>query len=50
MGYGEAGTDNSRYNGGDLAGIIERLDYIKGLGATAIWITHRWPINGGIHG
>lgn len=26
------------YNGGDLAGIARRLDYIKGLGATAIWL------------
>ncbi|HNS36112.1 MAG TPA: alpha-amylase family glycosyl hydrolase, partial [Mesotoga sp.] len=58
MGYGEAGTDNSRYNGGDLAGIIERLDYIKGLGATAIWITppvanqwwNPWVNYGGYHG
>jgi glycosidase len=28
-----------RYNGGDLAGIRQRLDYIQGLGATAVWIT-----------
>ena len=26
------------YHGGDLAGVIERLDYIQGLGATAIWM------------
>jgi glycosidase len=26
------------YNGGDLAGVRQRLDYIKGLGATAIWL------------
>ncbi len=25
--------------GGDLQGIIDKLDYIKGLGATAIWVT-----------
>jgi glycosidase len=25
------------YHGGDLAGLIKRLDYIEGLGATAIW-------------
>lgn len=35
----EAGVENSKYNGGDLKGLIERLDYIKELGATAIWIT-----------
>lgn len=32
-------TDNARYNGGDLRGIQRRLDYIRGLGATAVWIT-----------
>ncbi len=28
-----------RYNGGDLAGLRQHLDYIRGLGATALWIT-----------
>ncbi|MBN1945169.1 MAG: hypothetical protein JW797_05800 [Bradymonadales bacterium] len=32
-------TANSHYSGGDLQGIIDRLDYIQGLGVTAIWIT-----------
>ncbi len=32
-------TRNSRYNGGDLVGITSKLDYIKGLGATAVWVT-----------
>jgi alpha-amylase len=27
------------YHGGDLQGIINKLDYIKDLGATSIWIT-----------
>ncbi len=27
------------YNGGDLQGIIDKLDYIQGLGVTAVWIT-----------
>ena len=27
------------YNGGDLQGLIRRVDYIQGLGATALWIT-----------
>jgi len=39
------------YHGGDLKGIIDKLDYIKSLGATAIWIT---PVVenefGGYHG
>ncbi|MCA2998635.1 MAG: alpha-amylase [Rhodocyclaceae bacterium] len=40
MGVGEYDPKrNSTYNGGDLKGISKRLDYIKGLGATAIWIT-----------
>jgi glycosidase len=26
------------YHGGDLRGLIRRLDYIKGLGVTAIWL------------
>jgi len=30
---------NAKYNGGDLAGLSRRLDYIRGLGATALWIT-----------
>ncbi|MFC7729085.1 alpha-amylase family glycosyl hydrolase [Actinomadura keratinilytica] len=32
-------TDIGFYHGGDLAGLISRLDYIKGLGTTAVWIT-----------
>jgi glycosidase len=26
------------YHGGDLKGLVRRLDYIRGLGATAIWV------------
>ncbi len=29
----------SHFHGGDLVGLTSKLDYIKGLGATAIWIT-----------
>ena len=32
-------NDPWAYHGGDLDGIIQKLDYIKDLGATAIWIT-----------
>ncbi len=32
-------TDKGYYHGGDLAGLIDRIDYIKGLGTTAIWLT-----------
>ncbi len=31
-------TDEGFYHGGDLAGLTRRLDYIKGLGATAVWL------------
>lgn len=31
--------DRSRYQGGDFQGLIRHLDYIRGLGATALWIT-----------
>ena len=46
----------SRYSGGDLAGVQKRLNYIQGLGATAVWITppvanQWWNGNyGGYHG
>ena len=32
-------TDKGFYEGGDLAGLRNKLDYIKGLGTTAIWLT-----------
>lgn len=31
-------ADRSFYHGGDLRGLTARLDYIQGLGATALWI------------
>ncbi|MFD5368564.1 pullulanase-type alpha-1,6-glucosidase [Streptomyces sp. NPDC127103] len=31
-------TDKGFYQGGDLKGLTQRLDYIKGLGTTAIWM------------
>ncbi|GAA4605071.1 glycosidase [Actinoplanes octamycinicus] len=37
-----SGFDPTRpgfYNGGDLAGLRRRLDYIEGLGTTSIWLT-----------
>jgi alpha-amylase len=44
-------NDPKSYHGGDLQGIIDKLDYIKSLGTTAIWIT---PVvkneYGGYHG
>ena len=32
-------TSSTGMHGGDLKGIEKRMDYIKSLGATAIWIT-----------
>lgn len=29
----------SHFNGGDLAGVRSKLDYIQGLGATTLWLT-----------
>ena len=51
-------ADNTKYSGGDLAGVAARLDYIQGLGATSVWITppvaNRWwdpqARYGGYHG
>lgn len=43
--------DPSAYHGGDFQGVIDKLDYIKSLGFTTIWIT---PVvqnqAGGYHG
>src|SRR5687768_3708729 len=51
-------ASGAHYSGGDLAGLTRRLDYIRGLGATALWITppvrHQWWDGsigyGGYHG
>lgn len=32
-------TDKGFYHGGDLAGLMDKLDYIQGLGTTSIWLT-----------
>ncbi len=32
-------TDKGFYHGGDLTGVIQKLDYIKSLGTTSIWLT-----------
>lgn len=32
-------TDKAFYHGGDLKGLTQKLDYIKNLGTTAIWLT-----------
>ncbi|HXH76946.1 pullulanase-type alpha-1,6-glucosidase [Nocardioides sp.] len=32
-------TDKGFFHGGDIAGLAQRLDYIAGLGTTAIWLT-----------
>lgn len=43
-------TRKGFYQGGDLKGLIARLDYLQGLGATAIWvgpIFKNKPVQGG---
>lgn len=35
----DSGFVNSKYNGGDIQGLIDQLDYIEELGVTAIWVT-----------
>ncbi len=32
-------TNSGFYHGGDIAGLVDNLDYIEGLGTTAIWLT-----------
>ncbi|TLY52997.1 MAG: alpha-amylase [Gammaproteobacteria bacterium] len=32
-------SDKAFYHGGDIKGVTAKLDYIQGLGATAIWLT-----------
>ncbi|NUS99369.1 MAG: alpha-amylase, partial [Sphingomonas sp.] len=32
-------TSKGYFHGGDLKGLTKRLDYIKGLGATAVWLS-----------
>ncbi len=36
--HGYDPTAKGFYHGGDLKGLIRRLDYIQGMGATAIWV------------
>jgi pullulanase-type alpha-1,6-glucosidase len=31
-------TDKGFYHGGDLKGLLDRIDYIQGMGTTAIWM------------
>src|SRR6266436_7402417 len=49
--YNPSGSSGTSVHGGDFKGIEQKLDYIKSLGATAIWIS---PIvlnaNGEFHG
>ena len=43
-------TAKGFYHGGDLKGLTQRLDYIQGLGATAIWVGPVFknkPVQGG---
>ncbi|WP_373535558.1 alpha-amylase family glycosyl hydrolase [Microcoleus sp.] len=37
--YDPEGKDWGKYWGGDLQGIIDKLDYLKDMGVTALWLT-----------
>jgi alpha-amylase len=37
--HGFDDTDKAFYQGGDLKGLLARIDYIQGLGSTSIWLT-----------
>ncbi|MEG3975571.1 alpha-amylase family glycosyl hydrolase [Microcoleus sp. herbarium8] len=37
--YDPEGKDWGKYWGGDLQGIIDKLDYLKDMGVTAVWLT-----------
>ncbi|MCD6105473.1 MAG: alpha-amylase [Thermosipho sp. (in: Bacteria)] len=59
QGFGEFNPkDYRKYSGGDLQGIIDKIDYIKALGVDGIWITppvanqwwDPWVNYGGYHG
>ena len=39
MQHGHDPADKGFYHGGDIAGLKDRLDYIEGLGTTAVWLT-----------
>lgn len=39
LGSGYDPSDIGYYHGGDFAGLMQRLDYIKSLGFTSIWVT-----------
>lgn len=51
-------TSDKKFSGGDITGVRQKLDYIAGLGATAVWMTppvaNQWwdPVQnyGGYHG
>ncbi|KAJ3281146.1 hypothetical protein HDU76_009001, partial [Blyttiomyces sp. JEL0837] len=55
-GQGADQQNNNLYNenifrqGGDLAGVIQRLDYIADLGASVLWITPIAKHDGSFHG
>jgi glycosidase len=43
-------ADKGFFHGGDLKGLTDRLDYIQGLGVTAVWLTPIFknkPVQGG---
>ncbi len=37
--HGFLPTDTGYFHGGDIAGLTDRLEYLAGLGVTAVWVT-----------
>ena len=37
--YDPEGKNWGKYWGGDLQGVIDKLDYLKDMGVTAVWLT-----------
>jgi pullulanase-type alpha-1,6-glucosidase len=37
--HGHLPTDKGYYHGGDLQGLLDKMDYLEGLGVSAIWMT-----------
>lgn len=50
LSHGFDPTHKGFYNGGDLKGLLKRLDYLQGLGVTALWVAPIFknkPVQGG---
>jgi len=44
--YPRSFKDSNNDGYGDLAGVIEKLDYLKSIGVTAVWLNPIYPSGG----